>query len=159
MKPFLRLLLFAVMVFALWWTFWRRQENVAELRSEASTETRLLLALDDTHTGLIDIQQGTTAIAYANGAACDIFGYKSMAGEDVGSLLPELMREAHAEHMRLAMVKGAPSHISVMRCVALKRGGEPITVVVRVAVSRNGVQAMVNRADEISYADTTNPPP
>lgn len=158
MKNFLRLLLACAMAFAVWWTGWLRRENVEVLRNEASTETRLLLALDDTHTGLMDVQNGRGVIAYANAAACDIFGYKNMTGMEVAAILPEPFRATHWERMKLAMHDGSPRHVAVMRCFALLANGEQVAVVVRVNISRNGVQAMVNRADELSYSDTTVPP-
>ncbi len=156
MKTVLRIVVTILLLTALWWTFLRRKENVQTILQSASTETRLLLALDDTHTGLVDVAAGSGTIAYANPAALEIFGYDKMDGLEVSAILPESMRPEHARRVSDSMKEGAPPHVAAMKCFALRKNGETITVYVRVHISKNGVQALVNRADEVSYHDMTS---
>ncbi len=146
----------ALCVMFVWMAELNRQERASAMRSESSTEVRLLLSLEDTNTGLMEVRGTTDQITYASPAASRILGYDpgELTGTPISSILPEGFRQHHASSMKAAtarvLVEGHSS-VSTMHCVALGKRGEPVDVVVRIFVSRNGIIAILNRFDEIRY--------
>lgn len=128
-----------------------------ELRKSAPMEARLLVYMDDTNTGLIEVREGNR-IAEANRAACNIFGYSADSGMDglsISAILPKWFAGHHDARMNAALDlarKGmiAP-RVSTMRCTAIKQNGDAVEVIVRVFIGRECVLAIVNKAQDTIY--------
>ncbi len=133
-----------------------RHEEAELIRRNVDMRARLLLSLDETKTGLLDVEAGSGQIADANDSACEIFGYKTMVGVNVADILPASFRQAH--EARIKAVEKDPPHVAAMRCEALRANGETIKVLLRIHVSSNGVQAFVNRTEEVRWMDYMQPP-
>lgn len=134
-----------------------RDATADQIRREASTQTRLLLSLNDTNTGLMEVRSGNGEIFFSSGKACEIFGYEKneLNGRNVSVIIPESFRGQHTERVQATMrstVSGeVPHKASTMRCYGIKKNGEYVEIIIRIFVSPNGIFALVNRAEDISY--------
>lgn len=140
-----------------------RRDNAETSRQELSTEGRFLLSLADTGTGIMDVRPLTNSISYASPAACEILGYyqTDLTNRSINDILPVDFRAFHQQRVRDAMAKVANNTehmVSFMDCQALRKDGKPVNIKVCVFVSRNGIIALINRADEVHHFVMPNVP-
>lgn len=135
-----------------------RSSAIDQARIAVSTQSRLLLSMEDTNTGVLEVRGMNHEIYFASDASCRMLGYEpgELGGLNISAILPESFRSIHQDKVYAAMrsvVSDQPkSHkVSTMLCSALAKDGKKIDIVLRVLVSKNGIFALINRAEDVSY--------
>lgn len=131
-----------------------REKSIIEGR--ASTWTRLLTALGETNTGVLEIRSGETRISWASPEAMTIFGYESMKGLDITDLMPNAMiPKDHNKKVLATMEKAragvAERRVTAITCTGKKQTGEEIPLIIRIFLGDKSVIALINRAEETRY--------
>lgn len=137
-----------------------RTASSEKMVAEASPQARLLLALYETNTGVVEVDPQSHNIVYANDAACVIFGFENeqLVGHHLNELLPDWMQASHSiamDTVRDSLSKDShKGRVLATRCVAARRDKGEVVVVVRVFASRHGgMFALVNLGTDTLYVD------
>lgn len=157
MRTRVRYIVAAVMGAIALFCVWQHLQRVALLEREASLSAEILMAFENSNTGMLSVKKGSTTIKQSNRAAREIFGYEPgrMAGTEIDDILPTPFRTQHAAQMKVvqdAVEKGTIGyHVSTMRCYGIKKDGSKVDVFVRVFVTKSGTVALVTLASEMTY--------
>lgn len=137
------------------YSFYEKKARLAE--GEAPTWTRLITALSDTNTGVIEVRSGETKVSWASAEAMRIFGYNdTMIGSDITELMGDgVVPVEHNNRVLFAMEKVRSGEINrrvtAITCVGKKRNGEEVKLVIRIFLGRQSVIALLNLAEETRY--------
>jgi hypothetical protein len=133
------------------------KKSVETLEGRASTWTRLLTALSDTNTGVVEVLSGDTRVTWASSEAMSIFGYEdTMKGLDLTEIMPGYMiTKDHNAKVLKAMDNAKVGHlerrVTAITCVGKRKNGEEVRLVIRIFIGRKSVIALLNRAEETRY--------
>lgn len=143
-------------IVALAFTGWEHS-RVMRLEEQSSTWGELLIAMQETKTGIVIVSRGDDRINKANQEAEELFGYESngMEGLPVSELVPEAFKKEHNDGYSRAMVrpdgKFEDTSVVPVACMAKRRDGSEVPIVIRLYIGKRGVIALINHNKDSKY--------
>lgn len=133
------------------------ERRVNRIETEMSTYARLIEAMHDTRTGVIEVMMGDKAISSASEGAEDIFGYTmaELKGLPVENLVPVPFLDDHRAGFDAATktsIDGTMKRrVLPVRCNAKKKDGTEVPVIIRVYIGKHSIIALVNKDTDSEY--------
>lgn len=133
------------------------ERRIDALVRESSVWAEVLHAMRDTNTGVLVVRVGDDRIDKANPEAEKIFGYEpdGMFGLPVSELIPKELLPDHersySKTMESASSSALKERVIPISCMAKRRDGSEVPLIIRLYIGKNGVVALVNQLDESRY--------
>lgn len=130
---------------AIAFTAWLASVQRNERAEESSALTRLLLAMEETGTGIVSVNQQDNKVTYANPTACRIFGFSDIRGTSMGLLVPDWQRTKPG--------------ISDLKVEGVNSNGDRVRLFIRAFSTPKEQIAIINTASDVQYQVLAFPDP